>query len=51
MVHFGRNHEVWGDPKIEGTLAAVPCLKNFAGHKFWALGYFVSTVGRDEEMH
>jgi hypothetical protein len=23
------NHEVWGDPKIEGTLGAVPYLKNF----------------------
>ncbi len=23
--------------------------KNFTGHKFWAPGYFVSTVGRDEE--
>jgi len=23
------NHEVWGDPKIEGTLAAMPYLKNF----------------------
>ena len=23
--------------------------KNFTGHKFWARGYFVSTVGRDEE--
>jgi putative transposase len=23
---------------------------NFLGHKFWARGYFVSTVGRDEEM-
>ena len=23
------NHEVWGDPKIEGTLNAVPYLKNF----------------------
>src|ERR1700745_4191868 len=23
------NHEVWGDPKIEGTLAAVPYLKSF----------------------
>ena len=22
----------------------------FLGHKFWARGYFVSTVGRDEEM-
>ena len=22
-------------------------LRNFLGHKFWARGYFVSTVGRD----
>ena len=25
-------------------------VRNFLGHKFWARGYFVSTVGRDEEM-
>ena len=25
-------------------------LRNFLGHKFWARGYFVSTIGRDEEM-
>ncbi len=24
--------------------------KNFVGHKFWARGYFVSTVGMDEEI-
>ena len=24
--------------------------RNFAGQHFWARGYFVSTVGRDEEM-
>jgi putative transposase len=24
--------------------------RNFLGHKFWARGYFVSTVGRDDEM-
>jgi putative transposase len=24
-------------------------LRNFLGHKFWARGYFVSTVGRDQE--
>ncbi len=24
--------------------------KNFVGQHFWARGYFVSTVGRDEEM-
>ena len=23
--------------------------RNFTGHKFWARGYFVSTVGRDEK--
>ena len=25
-------------------------LRNFLGHKFWARGYYVSTVGRDEDM-
>lgn len=25
-------------------------MRNFTGHKFWARGYFVTTVGRDEEM-
>ncbi len=25
-------------------------IKNFTGAKFWARGYFVSTVGRDEEV-
>ncbi len=25
-------------------------MRNFFGHKFWARGYFVSTVGRDEEL-
>ncbi len=24
--------------------------KNFSGHKFWARGYFVSTVGANEEV-
>ena len=24
--------------------------RNVLGHKFWTKGYFVSTVGRDEEM-
>ena len=24
--------------------------KNYTGYKFWARGYYVSTVGRDEEM-
>jgi len=26
------------------------CKRNFVGQHFWARGYFVSTVGRDEEM-
>ena len=25
-------------------------VRNFTGAKFWARGYFVSTVGRDEEI-
>jgi putative transposase len=25
------------------------CRKNFVGQKFWARGYYVSTVGRDEQ--
>jgi putative transposase len=25
------------------------CKRNFIGQNFWARGYFVSTVGRDEE--
>lgn len=25
-------------------------MRDFLGHRFWARGYFVSTVGRDEEM-
>ena len=27
----------------------VNTLKNFTGQSFWARGYFVSTVGRDEQ--
>ena len=26
------------------------CRRNFTGESFWARGYFVSTVGLDEEM-
>ena len=25
-------------------------MRNFLGHKFWERGYFVTTVGRDEEV-
>jgi putative transposase len=25
-------------------------MRNFLGHKFWSRGYFVTTVGRDEEV-
>jgi len=26
------------------------CQRNFVGEHFWARGYFVSTVGRDEKV-
>ena len=35
-IHIARNY---GDRK-----------RNFAGQNFWARGYFVSTVGRDEQV-
>ena len=35
---------IWIAQNVERTL------RNFLGHKFWARGYFVSTIGRDEEM-
>ena len=34
---------IWIAQNVERKLC------NFLGHKFWARGYFVSTVGRDEE--
>jgi putative transposase len=34
---------IWVAQNVEGKI------RNFAGAKFWARGYFVSTVGRDEE--
>ena len=34
---------IWIAQKVERKL------RNFLGHKFWARGYFVSTIGRDEE--
>lgn len=34
---------IWIAQKVERNA------RNFTGHKFWARGYFVSTVGRDEE--
>ena len=35
MIHIARTYEGWR--------------QNFTGRSFWALGYFVPTVGRDEE--
>jgi putative transposase len=35
---------IWIAQNIDGRL------RNFTGAKFWARGYFVSTVGRDEEL-
>jgi REP element-mobilizing transposase RayT len=38
-----RESSIWIAQNVERKL------RNFLGHKFWARGYFVSTVGRDEE--
>ena len=35
---------IWIAPNVERKQ------RNFLGHKFWARGYFVSTVGRDEAV-
>lgn len=35
---------IWVAQNIDGRA------RNFTGAKFWARGYFVSTVGRDEEL-
>jgi len=39
-----RKSSIWIAQNVERKL------RNFLGHKFWARGYFVSTIGRDEEM-
>jgi putative transposase len=41
---LARRRECWVAQNVERKA------RNFLGHKFWARGYFVSTVGRDEEM-
>ena len=35
---------IWIEQNVERKM------QKFLGHKFWARGYFVTTVGRDEEM-
>jgi REP-associated tyrosine transposase len=35
---------IWNAQNVERKM------RNCLGHKVWARGYFVSTVGRDEEM-
>jgi putative transposase len=40
-----------GAPVLDPTAQDVERkMRNFLGHKFWARGYFVTTVGRDEEV-
>ena len=39
----GSKSSIWVAQNVECKL------RNFLRHKFWARGYFVSTVGRDEE--
>ena len=39
-----------GKSAIQITRTYMGRRKNFTGHHFWARGYFVSTVGVDEEV-
>ena len=41
---YERKSSIWIAQNVERKM------RNFLGHKFWARGYFVTTVGRDEEM-
>jgi putative transposase len=43
LIHLKGKSSIWIARNVERKL------RNFLGHKFWARGYFVSTVGRDEE--
>ena len=48
MARFARPA---GAPVLDPTAQNVERkMRNFLGHKFWARGYFVTTVGRDEEV-
>jgi putative transposase len=42
--YMKRKSSIWIAQNVERKM------RNFLGHKFWARGYFVTTVGRDEEM-
>ena len=43
LIHLKGKSSIWIARNVERKL------RNFLGHKFWARGYFVSTIGRDEE--
>jgi putative transposase len=50
-VFGGPDHRVYeGKSSIWIAQNVERKMRNFLGHKFWARGYFVTTVGRDEEM-
>ena len=40
---YERESSIWIAQNVERKM------RNFLGHKFWARGYFVTTVGREEE--
>ena len=44
-----RSSQCWKNLKGEGDMLLLQ-RKNFNGMNFWARGYFVSTVGADEEV-
>jgi len=43
------NASLKGVIALDASSFSVISQKSFTGHSFWARGYFVSTVGRDEE--
>ena len=45
-----RRHYIKGKSAIHLARTYSERKRNFAGQSFWARGYFVSTVGRDEEV-
>ena len=54
-VHASASHRSlrrtwWGSSKADLGGRTSRTRRNFTGESFWARGYFVSTVGLDEEM-
>jgi REP element-mobilizing transposase RayT len=53
QIFGGADHRTWKGEEFDMDRIAQNVerkMRNFLGHKFWARGYFVTTVGRDEEV-